>query len=232
MRTPRLGFLLLGILLTPALWAGSLESALQARAMLGPETWSRVLRIENPGAGPGSRYPAEFHALVVEFQGVLWLYTEWDGTQTLSLYAGRLAADKTGLGPLLRAIEPGWERFEDVTDRLAAAPPPGLPPNHCFLASVRHWEQLRAGPEPPQEGRLLAYYPKDRRMGHMVLEYRRDGRRFVFDPDRPERDRELPGRLGEDPLQVAQALVRTGGPAKPARAMQLALARPAPRDGA
>jgi len=117
MKLFHLRFIALALLLTVSLSAGSRETAFQARAMLGPEIWSRVLRVENTRAGGRSRYPAEFHALVVAFQGILWLYTEFDGTQNLSLYAGRLEQDIADLGSLLRAVEPGLTRFEDVTEQ-------------------------------------------------------------------------------------------------------------------
>jgi len=218
---PRL--LALGLLLVASLHAGTRESAFQARALLGPDVWSRVLRLENEKAGRGSRYPAEFHGLVVAFEDRLWLYTEFDGTQTLSLYSGRLAADQADLGPLLRAVEPGLGRFEDVTDRPPPTLPEGLPPFPCFLAAVTRWQQLQREPGPPTRARLLAYYPREERQGHMVLEYWRDGRRYVFDPEQPGADREMSPRLAEDPLKVAQALFRPGDRKRPVRAMQLNL---------
>ncbi len=225
MTTPRLWLLLpLWLLvLVSVLHAGSRESAFQARAMLGPEVWSRVLRLEHDRSGRDSPYPEAFHALVVEFEGILWLYTEFDGTQTLSRYAGRVDADRADLGPLLRAIEPGLVRFEDVTDRPPSALAAEPPPYACFPASVARWTELRRGPNPPERARLLAYYPERQRQGHVVLEYWRDGRRYVFDPEQPAADRELPLRLDEDPLRVARALFRPGDRQRPARAMQLEL---------
>lgn len=230
MLSSRLRFPFLGLLLATTLQAGSLETAFQARAMIGPGVWSRVLRIENEAPGHGSRYPAEFHGLVVAFEGILWLYTEYDGTQSLSRYAGRLEQDRADLGPLLREVEPGLARFEDVTDRrpfgILAVPPP----YHCFLASVARWQQLRGEANPPTRARLLAYYGEGRRQGHMVLEYWRDGRRYVFDPERPAQHHELSLRLAEDPLKVARALFRAGGRRWPVRAMHLDLAE-APANG-
>jgi hypothetical protein len=220
---PRLRILLLALLLPAALTAGSLESAFQAQAMLGPGVWSQVLRIENERPGRGSRYPAEFHGLLVEFQGILWLYTEFDGTQSLSRYAGRVEQDRQDLAPLLQAVEPGLVRHEEV----AGGPPFGTlarpPPYHCFLAAVAHWQRLRAGPNPPTRARLLAIYPEGHRQGHMVLEYWRDGRRYVFDPEHPAKDQELSAKLAEDPLKVARALYRLDPRPKPVRAITLEL---------
>jgi hypothetical protein len=223
MKLPRLRLPVLGLLLVAALRAGTLETAFQARAMLGPDVWTRVLRIQNDHAGPGSRYPAEFHGLVVAFEGILWLYTELDGTQSLSLYSGRLEQDRANLTPLLRAVEPGLGRYEDVTERPPALVPGGTPPVACFFGAVARWQQLQREPVPPSRARLLAYYPRGNRQGHMVLEYWRDGRRYVFDPDRPGKDRRMSSRLAEDPLKVARALFRPDSRHPPARAMHLDL---------
>ncbi len=220
---PCFRFVWITLLLVSSSFAGSRESAFQARAMIGTEVWSRVLRIENDGGGRGSRYPAEFHALVVAFEDRLWLYTEFDGTQSISRYAGRLERDQADLGSLLREIEPGLTQFEDVTERppsrIAARPPRYA----CFPASVAHWQKLQRDVNPPTRARLLAFYPEGQRQGHMVLEYWRDGRRYVFDPEHPGKVRELSRKLGEDPLKVARAIHRTGGRDRPARAMQLEL---------
>lgn len=220
---PRLRFLFAVLLLPAVLEAGTLESAFQARAMLGPGVRSQVLRIENERPGRGSNYPAEFHGLLVEFQGILWLYTEFDGTQSLSRHAGRVAADRADLAPLLRAVEPGLGRYTEITD----GPPFGTlarpPPYHCFLASVARWQRLQAESNPPTRARLLAIYPKGRRQGHMVLEYWRDGRRYVFDPEYPAKDQEVSLRLAEDPLKVARSLYRLDPRPKPERAVHLDL---------
>jgi len=220
---PRLRILALLLLLPVALSADSLRSAFQARAMLGTEIWSRVLRIKNERPGRGSRYPAEFHGLLVDFQGILWLYTEFDGTQSLSRYAGRTEADRADLAPLLQAVEPGLTLADADVD----GPPFGTlgrpPPFHCFPAAVARWQKLQGEPNPPTRARLLAIYPQGRRQGHMVLEYWRDGHRFVFDPERPARDQELALELAEDPLKVARALYRLDARLSPVRAMHLDL---------
>lgn len=223
MKLPRPRFLALGLLLVASLRAGSLESAFQAREVLGPDIWSRVLRLENDQAGRGSRYPAEFHGLVVAFEGILWLYTEHDGTQSLSQFSGRLAEDQVELTPLLRAVEPGLGQYEDVTDEPPELVPDEVPPFACFLASVARWQQLQREAEPPERARLLAYYPRGERQGHMVLEYWRDGRRYVYDPDRPGEAREMSPRLPDDPLKVARALFGPGDRNRPVRAMYLEL---------
>jgi hypothetical protein len=114
-------------------------------------------------------------------------------------------------------------RFEDVTDQSPASPPAGAPPYACFLAAVARWQQLQREPVPPTRARLLAFYPRAERQGHMVLEYWRDGRRCVFDPEKPSAERELSPGLAEDPLRVAQSLFAPGDRKRPVRAMHLDL---------
>jgi hypothetical protein len=210
-------------MLAASLHAGTRETAFQARALLGPGIWSRVLHIENENVGPGSRYPAEFYGLMVAFEGSLWLYTELDGTQTLSLYAGRLAADQVNPGPLLRAVEPGLVRFADVTAHQPARLPAGALPRACFIAAVAHWSQLQRMPVPPTRARLLAYYSPATRQGHMVLEYWRAGRRYIFDPDTPAAELRLARGLPDDPLEVARTVARAGRQKLPDRAMHFEL---------
>jgi len=99
--------LVLLLLATASLRAGdSLAHARQARALLGPAFWSCVLRIENETRG--GAYAPMLHALVFEFAGRLWFYTDANGTQSFSLHRGRLAEEKADFGPLLRDIEPGF----------------------------------------------------------------------------------------------------------------------------
>ena len=224
----RLRFLLPLLVITAALHGGSRESAFQGRALLDDGIWSRVIRIHNERAGPGSRYPAEFHGLVVAFEGILWLYTEYDGTQTLSLRAGRLAEDQANLGPLLQAIEPGLTRFEDVTTKPPRRVANRPPPYPCFLASVARWRQLQREENPPQRARLVAYYVKGQQQGHMVLQYWRDGERYIFDPEKPDQEFALAPHVGETPLAVAQAVFSSGTHGAPVRASHLDLRPAAP----
>ncbi|HEY8993242.1 MAG TPA: hypothetical protein VIM71_01040 [Lacunisphaera sp.] len=93
---------------------------------------------------------------------------------------------------------------------------------------MARWQQLQREPIPPSRARLLAYYLPAGRQGHMVLEYWREGRRYVFDPERPGNEHELSLRLAEDPLKVAQALFSPWDLKIPARAVRLELDVPGP----
>lgn len=190
--------------------SSSLEHARDAQAMLGAATWSRVVRITNHAAR--SEYPREFGALVFEFSGILWFYTDVDGTQSFSLKANRLAADKAEFAPLLRAIEPGLDLCEIVSDPPAgrAAPSAGVrhPPNDCFIASVAALQAMLARGELIREARLLSYYidtPRGRR-GHTLLTYETPRGAFVFDPSGVGRTQKITDDLSRDALVLARWL--------------------------
>ena len=180
----------------------SLAHARQAQAMLGPDVWSQVIRIEN--ATPRGTYPQTLHALVFELAGVLWFYTDTDGTQSFSLQRDRLAEEKADFGPLLRDIDRGFTRWTVVSeaDRANAAPRGPLP-NSCFIRSVAASRALGDGVEHP---RLLSYYVRNGSMlrGHTVLTYEARGRLQVFDPDWPHRAKKYPESLGRDALALAR----------------------------
>ncbi len=202
----------------PPAQAESRAAAFRARARLGPDVAARVIRITAAPAANGR--PAEFHGLVVAFADILWLYTEADGTQNLSLRRGQLAEDEANLLGLLRQAIPGVTGFADDTDPAPArANPAGPLPNGCFIACVAHWEKLRRERDPPGRVRLLACYPPSRGSGHMVLEFWRRERCYVFDPDEPGTLRRLPAREGEDPLAVAAAALEGRWRTKPVKAI-------------
>src|SRR5438128_6171915 len=94
----------------------SLDFARRAQALLGPDTWSEVIQIGN--ASLSSTYPKKLHALVFEFAGLLWFYTDCDGTQSFSLRKNRLAEEKADFAPLLRDIDPGFLRWDVVAQPL------------------------------------------------------------------------------------------------------------------
>ena len=100
---------------------GSLADARYAQVLLGPGIWSCVIRIENDSRF--SAYPRVAHALVFELDGVLWFYTDTDGTQSFSLYKHRLAEEKADFGPLLREIDRGFTSWKVVP---SDAPAPRL----------------------------------------------------------------------------------------------------------
>jgi hypothetical protein len=201
--------LLLAALLLGIPWVASasegLSSALAARALLGPSVWSRVVRIENTESRQEFRrspYPREVFALVFELSGLLWFYTDSNGTQSLSLRSGSLGIDKAEPGPLFLAIDRGFTRWSWVDDAAALRrQPPEAPPNACFIESVAALFRKVAGGGEAAEPRLLSYYvdtPSGWR-GHTVLVFKdRDGL-AALDPEFSERPVRLPPILGEDP---------------------------------
>lgn len=185
----------------------ALDNARRAQALLGADTWSQVVRIEN--RAPGSVYPKTVYALVFELAGLLWFYTDADGTQSFSLHRGRLAAEQADFGPLLRDIEPGFRRWTVLPD----APPParggdGPLRNGCFIESVVALRERLARGARAESPRLLAYYGDQPavRAGHTVLAYEAGGVTEIFDPSRPQERLVFPRALAADPLALARRL--------------------------
>jgi hypothetical protein len=200
-----LRWLVLLLLFTAALRAQSLEHARRAQLVLGDDVWSQVIRIENETRG--GRYSRIVYALVFELQGLLWFYTDADGTQSFSLHHDNLAAEKNDFGPLLRDIERGFTRWTVVSPTQLMGITPSLSlRNGCFIESVALWrERIRRG-EVVEAPRLLSYYfdPNLRRVGHTVFAFRDGDKVKLIDPLRPAAVVSLPAKLAADPLTLAR----------------------------
>jgi hypothetical protein len=221
-RSSLLGAMLLVV--TP-LFASSRDSAFLAQYLLGPQVWSRVVKIESAPM-ENSRYPAEFHGLVIAFADILWFYTEFDGTQNLSPRRGQVAMDEANLGELLRTIHPGMIRFTAETDAPALYDLPQVLPNACFVACLKYWAMLEESGRPPKHVRLIACFPSDSPIGHMILEYRRGLRRFVFDPDRPGEQIPIPFWANGSALSTATRALQPRWRSAPHRVTSVDLGRP------
>ncbi len=176
--------------------------------MIGEETWSRIVEVENTNAE--SVYPSSLHALVFELGGILWFYTDTDGTQSFSLHQNNLAAEKEDFGPMLRAIEPGFTKHVTLTeDELAALPAPadGPLPNGCFIDSYAALRERVARGELILGARLMSFYAPGRRAGHTVLTYETPRGHFVLDPSASAKPKRVDRRHAGDPLAIARALV-------------------------
>jgi len=215
------------LLVVTPLFASSRESAFLAQHLLGPQVWSRVIRIE---AQPTehSRYPAEFHGLVIAFADILWFYTEFDGTQNLSSRRGQLVTDEANLEKLLREIHPSMTRFTVETDAPPAYDLPQVLPNACFVACVKHWAKLQESGRRPKRVRLIACFPSDVPVGHMIMEYRRGLSRYVFDPEQPDQQITIPFWVGNSPLKTATRALQPRWGSPPRRVTSIDLGRPAP----
>lgn len=193
----------------------ALDHARQARELLGSETWSRVLKIEN--SARHSVYPENTYALAFEFNDMLWLYTSYDGTQSLSLYHGRVDSEKADMGPLLKAVAPGFDRFVVVPDSEAPTPAGFSPeqlPNGCFVRSLAALRQ-KMGREWVRHAALLCYYYGPRgRQGHTVLTYQDSAGLWVWDPDFPEAPTLQDNELASDARRLAQSVHSTASVAR------------------
>jgi hypothetical protein len=189
--------------------ADSLDHARRAQDLLGPGVWSQVIKVENKSTG--GVYPKEFHALVFEIAGILWFYTDTEGTQSFSLHRNRLAEEKADLRPLLQAIEPGfvaWEVVAASAPRIQKRPEPL--PYGCFIESVAALRGEIARGVEVSKPQLLSYYVRTAagRQGHTVLVYETSEAVRVIDPQEGKALRRFPRSLAGNPVALARALHR------------------------
>lgn len=185
----------------------SLAHARAAQARLGRDTWSRVLRIENDNRK--SAYPKTLYVLVFELASILWFYSDVDGTQSLSLYRDHVAQDQGDLGPLLRAIDPGFRRWTEVADPADSAERGEVDvPNGCFIDSVAAWRRVADRDSGAAEPRLLSFYgdPALHLAGHTVLTFVTAQELVVVDPMAPRQRQVYPLELRRDALALARAV--------------------------
>lgn len=205
----------------------SRDNARHAQALLGPTTWSQLIRVTNLAVR--SVYPATVYALVFEEAGILWFYTDTDGTQSFSLHPDRLAEEKADFGPLLRAIEPGFAECTFLSDGPMenAAGSGGPLPNGCFVESLAALRERVARGEPIERARLLSCYvdtPQGLR-GHTVLTFETPRGLFLLDPARSPEARSMPRAWQDDAMALASAALEG---AKIARARWVPTTVPSP----
>ena len=198
--------LLIFLLLTTAL-AGqtALRQVKQARALLGDDVWARVVRVDNTARR--GIYPSPTYALVFEFNGILWFYTPYDGTQSFSIYRGRLEQDKNDFTPLLRDIDRGFAHYV-VAPEIAGEslkPARGLP-NTCFIESLVALRQQMARGEVTRAALLAYYYGTDGHIGHTVLTYETREGFYVIDPASSAQPAAIDRRLATDAMGLAVAV--------------------------
>lgn len=183
----------------------SLQSARQAQALLGSDTWSRVIQIENTHAH--GVYPRSFYALIFEFSGILWFYTETDGTQSFSLWENRLEQEKADFRPGLLQIDPGFVKYSVIDD--TALPVLRTPqrelPNGCLIESLVAGRNRLARGEGIRSTRLVMYYAKDWRAGHCVLAYETAQGVFVLNPTQDNTAHRIGDHWPRDLVVIAQA---------------------------
>jgi hypothetical protein len=215
---------------------GALDDAIAARSMLGSDTWARLVRIDSSRSGSILRrgsYPRTVYALVFELSGILWFYTDVDGTQSLSLTRGTVARDEADPGPLFRSIDPGFTAWSWVEapaqPRNPAAP---RPRNACFIESVAALNRRVASGGEASAPRLLSYYvdTPGGRLGHTVLLFGTAAGLSAVNADDSDRPVLVPPDLVGDPRAVSAYL--RGGPVSAARTLPIAGAHRPPREWA
>jgi hypothetical protein len=188
-----------------------LRSVQQAQALLGPETWTKVLRIQNDNRA--SIYARTVYALIFEFAGILWFYTDADGTQSFSLYQNRLEHEKSDLAPGLREIDPGFKRFQEMDAEWVVAPHGELP-NGCFIESLVAGRGILASQRDIKGAHLLLVYAAGVRAGHCIFAFETADACYALDPTEDLRPRRLSKLVFENPQQLSFALGSTGQEAK------------------
>jgi hypothetical protein len=183
-----------------------LISAHRAQTLLGVDAWSKVIRIENTGST--AQYPRVVHALVFELVGMLWFYTEFDGTQSFSTYRGRLNRDKADFGPLLREINPGFTRWSvTCADPVLADVDNSHLRNGCFVESVANLRRRLFASGAVVRPQLLSYYAKSNRAGHTVLTFETEEGVRVIDPSHPSTLLIFPRELADNAQALGSALI-------------------------
>lgn len=206
--------------------SSSLENVQRARLLLGSDVWSHVVRVEN--IARSSVYPRTVYALIFETSGILWFYTDVDGTQSLSRHRHNLAAEKTNLMPLLQAVEPGFARYDivpsDAMERVRAS---ASLPNGCMIESLAAARKLVDEGVDVRRATLLSFYFNVNRSvhGHTVLAYESSDGAFLFDPADPAQRFRVGDHLPEEPMMLASKLDRPGVSIFKARTLSIPLPR-------
>lgn len=186
-----------------------LDPVRRARALLGAETWARIVQVEN--TNPRSVYPPTVYGLVFELGGLLWFYTDTDGTQSFSMHRNNLAVEKADFAPLLRDIDPGFARHTIIEESPGAtmrATDKVSLPNGCLIESYAALRERAASGEPILRARLLSYYVRGRRAGHTVLAYETSAGLHVIDPAVSKQPRKVKQPPSDDALVLARKIER------------------------
>ncbi len=181
----------------------TLDHVRRAQELLGPDSWSRALVVTN--RRPGAIYPARVHALVFEFNRMLWIYMPYEGTQSLSTHTGQAEKDRENLPALLRGLNPG---FVDLTDAPApvagAVAMTGSPRNGCFIESLAAARARLARGDRGLRAGILLYYTErgGAGRGHAVMAYATPAGAFIDDPQQ-QRSTTVAAGWSDDPRELA-----------------------------
>ncbi len=193
-------------------------AARRVHALLDEHQWAQLVRITN--RMPTRVLPAVAWATVFALGDRLWIYLPREGTQSLSVFAGRLARDQADLSDILQRLHAGFVAHEvvagddsvlmgiEMLETMMAAG--GELPNACFVRSVAWYQRLLALGAPVENAHLLLLYGGQgaSRWGHTVLCFEADDGWFYWDPDSPAQARPVPGGEVDDDLATARRVSR------------------------
>jgi hypothetical protein len=195
--------LALALLFISPVFGYPIHDVRRAEALLGQDVWTKLILVQN--REPTRVYPATTAALVFEFDGILWLYTPTEGTQSLSQFRGKLEEDKDNLLELLKGLHRGFEGYREVPDAPLVASDGALR-NGCLIESIAAMRVRIARGEPISRAAILFYYLQGNEglWGHAVLAYEKPDGLFVDDASQ-QLGQPLEGGWRTEPLALARA---------------------------
>lgn len=199
----------------------------QAQRLLDESTWSETIRIRN--VKPNSVFRSKVMALAFEFGGRVWIYIPQIGTQSPAVTVSQLESDKADLSDLLSEVNAGFVSYESVQadakliERIAKQ---DEVPNACLMESLATLRKMVRSGVDVEQADLLMYYAVvgSNVVGHTVLVYETDEGRFVWDPVKPKRSREIRDQVESDPMAIARVVADAGVRSKLSQARLLNIA--------
>ena len=178
-----------------------------ARERVGAKTWSREVLLELREAT--DVFPREVAALVFEYQGILWLYTPYDGTRSLALLLAGARPERVNLAGIIRPQISTVLAVRTLADE-GRPEPGGHLRQGCFidsLAALRREISTGAG---IRRAALLCYYTLGDGMkgAHTVAFVETATERFVIDASRSA----TPIEVAEGRTRSAQSLAAAVAP--------------------
>jgi hypothetical protein len=199
----------------------------QAQRLLDESTWSETIRIRN--VKPNSVFRSKVMALAFEFGGRVWLYIPQIGTQSPAVTVSQLASDKADLSDLISEVNAGFVSYEKVQPDakvIAAIAKRDDVPNACLMESLATLRKMVRSGVDVEQADLLMYYAfvGSNVVGHTVLVYETDEGRFVWDPVKPKRARQIREAAEASPMAIARVVADAGVRSKLSQARLLNIA--------
>ena len=180
-----------------------------ARERLGARTWSREVVLELGEAT--AVYPREVAALVFEYQGILWLYTPYDGTRSLAMLLAEARPDRVNLAGIIRpqlSTLVAVRGLPDDTRPVAV----GHLRQGCFIESLAALRREIASGAGIRRAALLCYFTLGDGMkgAHTVAFFETATQRFVIDASRSDVPIAISEGRARSAVSLAEAVAAWG----------------------